>query len=121
MKRIGWLAIISIVISSCYYDKMEGLYPGGIVNPCDSSLPATYSSSIEYIINLNCVSCHSSTNASGNVKLTSYQEVKSYAASGLLLNVIERKSGYQPMPPSQALSACQIDKIKTWVQNGTPQ
>lgn len=121
MKRILTLLLASTIFSSCYYDKLEELYPGGVVNPCDPALPATYTGSIEYIINFNCVSCHSSKNPSGNVALTNYDEVKSYAASGLLLNVIERKAGVKAMPPSQSLPSCQIEKIKTWIESGTPQ
>lgn len=121
MKRIAIVLFSLVIASSCYYDKLEGLYPGELINPCDIGLPATYSGSIEYIINFNCVSCHASKNPSGNVSLTTYDEVKSYATSGLLLNVIERKSGVKAMPPSQSLPSCQIEKIKTWIESGTPQ
>lgn len=120
IKQITALAIL-LLASSCYYDKLEGLHPGGIINPCDSALPATYVGSIEYIINFNCVSCHSTKNPMGNVNLSNYEEVKSYVNSGLLLNVIERNSGYKAMPPSQSLPSCQIEKIKTWIDSNTPQ
>lgn len=121
MKRIIPLLISSMVFSSCYYDKLEELNPGEIINPCDSALPANYSGSIEYIINFNCVSCHSSKNPSGGVTLTNFSEVKSYATSGILLDVIERKSGVKAMPPSQSLPSCEIEKIKVWIETGTPQ
>lgn len=121
MKNLFGFVILSLAVSSCYYDKLEGLYPGGITDPCDASLDATYSGSVQLIINLNCVSCHSGASASGNIRLSNYAEVRSVASNGRLLNVIERNPGFQAMPPSQALSACQIEKVRTWVQNGTPQ
>jgi len=119
--KLTTLLVISILASSCYYDKLEGLHPGGIINPCDNALPASYAGSIEYIINFNCVSCHSAKNPMGNVNLSNYVEVKSYVNSGLLLNVIERNSGYKAMPPSESLPSCQIEKIKTWIDTNTPQ
>ena len=121
MKRIILATLASITISSCYYDKLEELNPASTTNPCATTSPATYSGSIKLIFDLNCTSCHSSSNASGNVKLSTIEEIKPYAASGLLLNVIERQSGYQAMPPSSVLAPCQVDKIKTWIQTGTPQ
>lgn len=121
MKKLALLLISSVIISSCYYDKMEELKPGSITNPCDATLAATYDASIQLIMNLNCVSCHDSKTRSGNVILATYDDVRTIATNGLLVNVIERKPGYQAMPPSQALSACQIEKIKTWIQNGTPK
>lgn len=121
MKRIFLLLLSAAIFSSCYYDKLEELNPGEIINPCDTALPATYSGSIEYIVNFNCVSCHSSKNPSGGVKLTNFSEVNSYVASGLLLDVIERNSGVKAMPPSQSLPSCEIEKIKAWIETGTPQ
>lgn len=121
MKKLAAYLLFSLSLSSCYYDKLEGLHPGGIINPCDPALPATYTASIEYIISFNCLSCHNSKNTSGNVNLSQLDDVKAYVASGKLLNAIEYKAGYKPMPPSQQLPACQIEKIKTWINNGTPQ
>jgi len=124
MKRnFAFILIASIAIfSGCYYDSFEALHPlDGYVNPCDSALQSTYSSSIKYIISYNCISCHNSSYAGGNVVLETYDQVKSYGINGKLMNSILRNSGYNPMPPTQALAECQVKRIQEWIDNNYPE
>jgi len=124
MKKIfAFLLIASVtVFNSCYYDSFEALHPlDGFVDPCDPSLQAIYSSSIKLIISYNCISCHNSSYAGGNVNLDSYDQVKLYASNGKLMNSILRNSGYNPMPPTLALATCQTQQIQQWITNNYPQ
>jgi len=115
------IAVVAI-FSSCYYDSFEALHPlDGYVNPCDTSLQTTYSSAIKVIITYNCLSCHNSSYAGGNVTLDTYDQVKLYASNGKLMNSILRNSGYNPMPPTQALATCQTQRVQEWITSNYPQ
>jgi hypothetical protein len=116
------LVTLVAIVTGCYYDSVEGLHPlNGYVNPCDTTLQTTYSSSIKLIIAYNCISCHNSSYTGGNVNLENYDEVKLYSSNGKLMNSILRNSGYNPMPPTQALAACQTERIQQWITNNYPQ
>lgn len=111
-----------VLATGCYYDSVEGLYPQlNAVDPCSGEVSATYTAAIQTIINLNCVSCHSAGNASGGIRLDSYATVRAATNNSLLVNVIERRPGFSAMPPSRPLPDCQIEKIKLWITNGTPE
>lgn len=119
-KAIPFLFLI--VATGCYYDSVEGLYPQlNSTDPCSAQVPASYDAAIQTIITLNCVSCHSAGNASGGIRLDSYQAVRNTTNNGLLVNVIDRRPGFSAMPPSRPLAACQVEKIKLWITNGTPE
>ena len=122
-KKIALALIASLAIfSGCYYDSFEALHPlDGYVNPCDSSLQTTYSSSIKYIISYNCLSCHNSSYAAGNANLETYDQVKFYGVNGQLMNSILRNPGYNPMPPTLSLPECQIQRIQEWINNNYPE
>ena len=110
------------VLYSCYWDSVEGLHPAnGYTNPCDSAQQAVYSQAISKIISYNCLSCHNSTYAGGNVQLGSYDQVKQYAENGSLMNAILRQPGTNPMPPTLALPGCQTNKLMLWINNNYPQ
>jgi hypothetical protein len=121
-KMIFLFVILIALGSGCYYDSFEALHPlDGYVNPCDTTLQSTYSSSIQLIISYNCISCHNSSYAGGNVVLDSYDQVKINCSNGKIPNAILRNSGYNPMPPTQALAACQTQRIQQWITNNYPQ
>ena len=101
-------------LSSCYYDSEEALYPFTF---CDTA-SISYESQIKTIVALNCESCHNSGNASGNVRLDTYDFVMNATKNGKLLCAIQKNSGCSPMPPTGAgLNTCDINKIKAWSLN----
>ncbi len=121
-KLVLLLIILILIANGCYYDSFEALHPlDGYVNPCDTTLKSTYSSSIQLIISYNCISCHNSSYAGGNVVLDNYDQVKLYCSNGKIPNAILRNSGYNPMPPTQALVACQTQRIQQWITTNYPQ
>lgn len=120
MKPLPLILILTLltVFSGCYYDIEEELYPNAAA--CDTS-GITYSGTVSVIMQQNCLSCHSSASAQGNVVLATYNDVKAYAQSGALVGVIKHSSGYSPMPKGgNKLKACDIRKIELWVANGMP-
>lgn len=110
-----------LLMTGCYYDKFNELHPGSFVDTCDPSIEVTYTNIVRHIMSQNCLSCHSSTTKKGDVILETYDQVKAYADKGDLIGVLESQQGYKAMPPTTALRSCDIDQIKTWINNGTPQ
>jgi hypothetical protein len=65
------------------------------------------------------VGCHSGGNPSGGVSLTNYAEVKIPAENGSLFGSISHLDGYSKMPKGgNKLADCDINKIKSWIDNG---
>jgi uncharacterized membrane protein len=86
---------------------------------CDTNI-YTYSGIVAGIMQSNCVGCHSTTNASGNVDLSSYTAVKNAVANTNYLKCIQHAAGYSAMPRSYQLDNCELSKIEKWVSAGTP-
>jgi hypothetical protein len=112
---LAFFIIFVIFISSCYYDNEEALYPS-LNTVCDTT-NVTYSLTIASLLNNNCTSCHSGSVPSGAIVLSSYANVQTVAASGLLLNAI-KGNGVPIMPPSGSLSSCKINQFQIWIRNG---
>lgn len=88
---------------------------------CDTT-NVTYTNFIGALMANQCTGCHGGTNPSGNLRLTTYDEVKASGQSGKLYGSIARLQGYSAMPQGgQALSPCFVRKVKTWVDAGMPQ
>ncbi|MBP1667706.1 MAG: hypothetical protein H6Q21_72 [Bacteroidetes bacterium] len=125
MKIPGCLILFAILllmmVSSCYYDSEEYLYPN-TSSQCDTT-DVTYSKSVVPIIQNSCLSCHSNSTAAlgGNIKLEDYADVKLRADDHRLLGSIEHQSGYSPMPQgSKKLDDCKISTVRIWVNAGAP-
>jgi hypothetical protein len=116
------LAIVTLGLDGCYYDRFNELHPlDGYVNTCDETLPDNYQSVTRNIMLSNCISCHSNSVRQGDVVLETYSQVKQHAATGELMGVVRRQSGYQPMPPETALRDCDIEQLQQWIDNGMPE
>lgn len=120
IRKTYSIIIIGLIflLNSCQYDSIEDLYPE---NPdCDIS-NISFVNDVWPIINSNCTSCHSGATPSGNTNLENYNQIKSVAESGKLLNVIRHKSGWSPMPKGESkLPDCSISKIEKWIESGYP-
>jgi uncharacterized membrane protein len=86
---------------------------------CDTSI-YTYSGAVAGIMTSNCVGCHSSSNASGGVNLSSYTLVKDAVSNTNFTKCIKYTAGYSGMPPSYQLDNCDIARIDKWIAAGTP-
>jgi hypothetical protein len=92
---------------------------------CDTLNPISYSKQVWPIINNNCTGCHNSSTHSGGVDLSNYTQIVNYATQTrnnvpILEGVINKMSGFRPMPPSSTLDACTIRTIELWIEQGTP-
>ncbi len=118
-KIITILFVFSIVLSSCYRDVEELLYPSN--GNCDVA-NVTYSATVVPILQSNgCLGCHSGGAPSGNISLDGYNNVSAVAQSGKLFGVINHSPGFSPMPQGgNKMSTCNINKIKAWIDAGIP-
>ena len=104
-------------LQGCYYETEEELFGLG----CPDRI-VTYDASIADLIDYRCTVCHNGNNPEGGLMLTTYEEVKSAALSGDLLERIELPaSNSASMPPIGSLDSCDIDLIKTWIALGGPE
>ena len=88
---------------------------------CDTT-GVTYANFIAPLMANKCQGCHSGAGASGNIRLTTYDEVRTYGQNGRLLGSIVWQTGYQKMPDGGAqLSVCFQDKVRAWINAGMPQ
>lgn len=79
----------------------------------------TYSGFVQKIVNNQCVACHKATNASGGVRLDSYNGVLASVQNGGFLGSIEGKPTFTKMPlNANPLDTCTVNKIKNWISNG---
>ncbi len=113
-----FIPIIFLLSYGCYYDNYEELYPV-LASECDTS-NTTFAMDINPVIEANCVRCHNAADANGDVLLTSYEEIKSVADDGRLVQVITSTDPDLQMPPGNPLPNCDIQKISIWVESGAP-
>lgn len=121
ISKIIHLTILCFLLSSCFYDNEETLYPTSFAS-CDTTA-VTYSNTVSSILSSQCYSCHSNTTAANlgaGIKLENYSDAKKYADNGKLVGTIKYSPGFSGMPKSAAkMSDCNIKKIETWITNGT--
>ena len=116
IKLVLFLFVGLMGLNACYYDSEEELYPSS--GDCDLS-NVTYSGTIVPILNDNCYSCHSSSFPQGSVVLDNYNDLKTHVDNGRFWGAVNHESGYSPMPQNlPQLPQCELDKIKTWIDNG---
>lgn len=111
------LVNLTLIISGCYYDSEEDLYPPV---ECDTA-NVSFSQDIQPIFAISCLSCHNTFNSLGDVNLEGHAAVLKYALDGSLVGSVQHESGYDAMPQGASkLEVCKIKKIKAWVDAGAP-
>lgn len=118
------LTFISIIIFSCSKSSEDNYTdpdpPGGGNNNCDTA-NMEYQADVVPILSAYCYSCHGQTTNSGSngIILEGYNNIKTRADNGTLLGVITHAAGYPAMPMNAPkLSACNINKIRSWIDHG---
>ena len=111
---------ITLLLSGCYYDKEEALYPD-LPDGCDT-INISYSNHIAPIMVNNCNACHGGNFPDAGVRTDNYTDLKQLANNGPLWGVVNHESGYSPMPKDKPkLSDCYLKQINIWVENGSPE
>lgn len=86
---------------------------------CDTSAATTYAD-VSTIIASQCLGCHQGAQPSGFVDLSSYGSV-TFAVNYLHLGKALHGIQVPQMPPTGAMSECNIAIIERWIQAGMPQ
>lgn len=114
-------------LSQAHIDKIEKWINQGAQNNvcaddnCDT-LNVSFSGHIFPVVQNYCQGCHSGSNPSGSLSLTSYSEIANAAANGSLISSLKGIDGYTLMPKdSQKLSDCKIRQFELWIEAGTPE
>jgi hypothetical protein len=118
MKTKHLLALIVFVSATgCYYDNEEELYNCSI-----DSANIRYSTTISNVLtSYGCTGCHGNIAPSGNITLNTHAGVRAVAESGRLYGAITHAAGFSQMPQgSGKMNACDIRKIKAWIDAGAP-
>lgn len=114
MNKVLLIGALAFMVSSCYYDIGEELYP---TDPNDCKTDSlTYDDDIKILINNSCAvsGCHVA--GAQTPFLTTYAEVKANT-SGIQQRAIVQGD----MPPSGPLSACDKKKLEQWIADGAPE
>ena len=115
MKKIILASILLsfVVLSGCYYDNKEELYPN-LGGDCNAVL--TYNTGIKTLIDINCATsgCHAA--GSSSITLTTYALVKANS-----VKITDRAITQKNMPAPSGLSACNITKLDNWIKAGMPE
>jgi len=105
------LVIISITEYGC---KHEPVIPTESPETCDME-NISFASTIEPVLKNNCYGCHSSITPNGGIDLTDFNVLAELVVNGKLSGVINRETGYSPMPPGFALDSCTVKQIDRWI------
>lgn len=109
--------IAAVLLTGCYYDVEEVLYPAGTCKTDNMS----YVTNIEPILQRNCYVCHSAAANTANITLEGYEPLLTYVTNGRLLGAIRHESGFVAMPQNASkLIECDIAKIEQWIADGAP-
>lgn len=117
MKKIVIPIVAAIVMSGCYNDKAENLYPSPGTVTCDTTT-VSYAKDIAPIFSAKCntAGCHNSSAAAG-YNFTTRAGIAPNTAR--VLGTINWAPGFSPMPKGgMKLDACDINKITRWVNQG---
>lgn len=128
MIRFLYLAGLACLATACSSNKArQDAVGGGNNNPGNcSTANITYASGVSAIISANCLGCHGAT-PTAPFSLSNYEQVKAKASetrsgNSVLYGAVAHLSGFAAMPQgSGKISACDISKIKAWVDAGMPQ
>lgn len=79
-------------------------------------------STLKPVFDNNCIACHNTQFANRNIRLDTYENVKTVAQTGRLVKVIKHETGVAPMPQGgQKLADCEIQSIESWIQRNMPE
>lgn len=99
----------SLILSSC----------GDEEDPEPEPEVTSYADDIAPLITSNCENCHTGDMPTSTVSLDTYDDLKAYGESGVLVERINDEMA--PMPPSGLLDTETRQKIADWIDEGYPE
>jgi hypothetical protein len=123
MKKIALIFSILFLLcslvnfNSCTYENEEDLLEDF---QCDTS--AIVYTDLTYIFTGICANCHSESLYYKDIKMDSYENVKTSVNTGRVWRAINHKDGIRPMPDGlPKMSDCDLNKINAWINAGMPE
>jgi uncharacterized membrane protein len=104
--------------SACKKYNYENDNPKAIPGPTDTcNTDVTYTNKVSKVLASKCLTCHSPSGGT-TPDLSTYTLAKTSA-----IRIVERAVNLKTMPEagSPQLSQCEMDMLKTWLNNSTPQ
>ena len=117
--------IVSVGLTSCYYDTEEELYPDSGSVVCDT-VSVSYANDIVPIMNSKCSysGCHAGANAAAGIPLETFAGVKEYLDADkarFISSIIwDGNASNMPKGASSKMIDCNINTIKAWINAGYP-
>lgn len=115
--------LLVLLITACYYDSEEYLFPE-VNSECITDSVA-YSTAIQPVLEQYCYRCHNNANAplaGNNIKLEDYSDVILRVNDESLIGSVAHQSGYSPMPKGGGkLDDCFINQLSAWIDQGAPE
>jgi uncharacterized membrane protein len=119
MKKNLYLIIIAGLLSSCYYDNEQDLYPASPQNnpPTNTDSVVSFSKTIQPIIANNCATsgCHVANFTAPN--LTTHASI---AANKERIKIRAIDGKPTPMPATGLMSVDNRTKLAAWIEAGAP-
>jgi hypothetical protein len=119
MKKLFRLCLpalfISFLLTGCYYDKEDVLYPSP---PACDTTAVTYTLSISPIMVSHCNVCHSTTLANGGVVTDTWDGLSKVANNGKLWPAVSHTGPISMPQGSDKLSDCNLALINIWIRDG---
>jgi uncharacterized membrane protein len=115
--------LVSVSLSSCYYDTEEELYPDSGSTICDT-ISVSYANDIVPIVSAKCSTpgCHAGVNAAAGIALETYVGVQSYLDADkarFISSIIwDGNASNMPKGASTKMSDCNINTIRAWINAG---
>lgn len=112
------IAVSFMIFFSCRHqpDDFPDPVPQDTLTDCDT-LNITYTGSVIPIFQDNCFSCHSGNTPEAGINLNDYEQVSFLTQSGQLMGSIQHANGFEPMPPGDELTDCEIYTIEKWIND----
>ena len=114
IQSIFVLLLITLSFSKCSKETIDENSLGDIIT--DSIF---YNTDIKPLIDANCIGCHSGSNQSAGLDLSTYKLVKFDSEFGTLIKRINDPQF--PMPKAGLMSAEDRGKFDKWVADGFPE
>lgn len=119
MKKVLGLILLGnlFLFFSCAKESEEAILDN--YRYCTDTL-VSFQNNIQPILNNDCVSCHSGSNADGNVRLDNYNDVKIYMLNGSLMGTVNHSPGFIAMPlGEEKWNECKLTTFQIWKDEGT--
>ena len=114
MKKILLLFIVSLSVSSCYYDNKEDLYPED-PNACKTA-GLTYDADTKAIFAQSCATTGCHIAGAQAPYFETYLDISQNIAK-----IEKRALVEKTMPPSGPLSSCSQSQLTQWIADGYPE